>query len=145
MLDTDMLDEGEYWIVESTVPAGFEGSDPILVELNVDASKTCIWDTDGLIGCEPNEGEQSELSLTIVIVDNTPEAEQPTGGVGGAVGTPRASARATLPATDTLGTASTSPAGDSWRIVLLAMAGMLTATLMLTPARAAARRENSAR
>ena len=36
LLDTDLLDEGMYWIVESTVPAGFEGSDPILVELNTD-------------------------------------------------------------------------------------------------------------
>ena len=99
MLDTDLLDEGDYWIVESTVPDGFVGSDPILVELNLDPSKTCIWYSDGLIECEPNEDEE-DLSLTIVIVDNTPEGEPPTGGVGGAVGTPRP--RATLPATDTL-------------------------------------------
>ena len=150
MLDTDLLDEGDYWIVESTVPDGFEGSDPILVELNVDPSKTCIWDSAGLIECEANEDEE-DLSLTIVIVDNTPQEDsvqptekpKPTGDVGGAVGTPRP--RATLPATDTLDGSSTSPAGDSWRIVLLAMAGVLTAMLMLTPARSVVRREDSAR
>jgi hypothetical protein len=149
MLDTDLLDEGEYWIVESTVPDGFEGSDPILVELNVDPSKTCIWDSAGLIECEANQDEE-DLSLTIVIVDNTPEASvqpttqpKPTGDVGGAVGTPRP--RATLPATDTLDGLSSSPAGDSWRIILLAMAGVLTAMLMLTPARSRVRKEDSAR
>jgi hypothetical protein len=150
MLDTDLLDEGDYWIVESTVPDGFEGSDPILVELNVDPSKTCIWDSAGLIECEANQGDE-DLSLTIVIVDNTPEGDsvqptekpKPTGDVGGAVGTPRP--RATLPATDTFDGVSTSPAGDSWRIVLLAMAGVLTAMLMLTPARPVVRREDSAR
>ena len=149
MLDTDLLDEGDYWIVESTVPDGFEGSDPILVELNLDASKTCIWDSAGLIECEANQDEE-DLSLTIVIVDNTPEQSvqptekpKPTGDVGGAVGTPRP--RATLPATDTLDGITTSPAGDSWRIVLLAMAGVLTAMLMLTPGRPVVRREDSAR
>ena len=93
-----------------------------------------------MIECEPNEGDVSELSWTIVIVDNTPES-QPTGGVGGLTGTPRP--RATLPATDTLdGAASTAPAGDSWRLILLVMAGVLTATLMLTPARAVVRKDD---
>jgi hypothetical protein len=149
MLDTDLLDEGDYWIVESTVPDGFEGSDPILVELNVDPSKTCIWDSAGLIECEVNQDEE-DLSLTIVIVDNTPEESvqptdrpNPTGDVGGAVGTPRP--RATLPATDTLDGVTTSSGGDSWRIVLLGMAGLLTAMLMLTPTRTVARKEDSAR
>jgi Prealbumin-like fold domain len=147
LLDTDLLDDGDYWIVETTVPDGYVGSDPILVELNLDPSVTCIWDFGGLIECEPNEGENSELSLTIVIVDNTPESQPtPTGGVGGAVGTPGASARATLPATDTIdGTGTTAPAGDSWRLLLLAMAGVLTAVLMLTPARAAVRKDDLAR
>ena len=104
---------------------------------------TCIWDFGGLIECEPNEGDVSQLSWTIVIVDNSPESQPtPTGGVGGVTGTPRA----TLPATDTLDVAGpTAPAGDSWRLILLAMAGVLTAVLMLTPARAVVRRDDSAR
>ena len=146
MLDTDLLDGGMYWIVETIVPAGFIGTDPILVELNTDPSVTCVWDFGGLIECEANEGDVSELSWTIVIVDNTPEGDTPQnpprGGVGGAVGTPRA----TLPATDTLdGATSTAPVGESWRLVLLAMAAFLTAALVLTPARAAVRRDHRIR
>ena len=82
------------------------------------------------------------MSFTIVLVDNTPKAEPtPTGDVAPATGKPRA----TLPATDTLDAASSAPAGDNWRIVLLAMAGLLTAGLMLTPGRSAIRKEIDAR
>lgn len=144
MLDTDLLDEGMYWIVESTVPSGYVGSDPILVELNVDASQTCVWDAAGLIECKPNDEES--VSFTIVLVDNTPKAEPaPTGDVAPATGKPRATSHATLPATDTLDAASSAPAGDNWRIVLLAMAGVLTAALMLTPGRSVVRKDDSAR
>ncbi|MGK2849574.1 MAG: hypothetical protein ACSLFN_01470, partial [Candidatus Limnocylindrales bacterium] len=55
--------------------------------------------------------------------------ETPTGGVEGATGTPSV----TLPPTDTLG-AGAAPSGDSWRMILLAMAGLLAAALLLTPA-----------
>jgi hypothetical protein len=60
----------------------------------------------------------------------------PTGGVGGATATPAPTAATTLPPTDTLGDAAPATGGDSWRIVLLALAGLLTAALLLTPARA---------
>ena len=89
-----------------------------------------------------NDGEGSDLSLTIVVVTNSPKSEPaPTGDVAPATGKPRA----TLPATDTLDAASSAPAGDNWRIVLLAMAGVLTAALMLTPGRSVVRKENDAR
>jgi prealbumin domain-containing protein len=135
LLDTDLLPGGMYWIVEAVVPNGFVGSDPILVELNLDPSQTCIWDADGLIDCLPNEGQNEGLSLTMVVVDNTPV--QPTGGVGGATGTPRV----TLPPTDTVdGTAPSAPAGDGWRLILIGMAGTLAAALVLTPARVVVRK-----
>ncbi len=141
LLDTDALPAGSYWIVETIVPDGYVGSDPILVELNLDPTMTCVWDAAGLIECSANEGQVEGLSWTIVIVDNTPDA-QPTGGVGGATGTPSI----TLPPTDTIGvTGTTASAGDSWRLILLAMAGLLGATLLLTPARAAERREQPLR
>jgi hypothetical protein len=35
--------------------------------------------------------------------------------------------------------------GDGWRLVLLAMAGALGATLILTPARAVVRKDDNAR
>lgn len=71
-------------------------------------------------------------------VDPTPK---PTGDVGPSTGKTNPP-HATLPATDTLDAVSSAPASDSWRIVLLAMAGLLAAALMLTPARAAARKQD---
>jgi len=136
LIDTDVLPGGMYWIVEVVVPAGFTGSDPILVELNLDPSQTCVWDADGLIECAPNQGEV--VSFTVVIVDNTPV--QPTGGVGPLTGTPKP--KATLPPTDAIDGTSSAPAGDGWRLALLGMAGMLSAALVLTPARAAVRRDD---
>jgi hypothetical protein len=65
----------------------------------------------------------------------TPE-ETPTGGVGGATATPAATAGTTLPPTDTLGDTGTTTGGDSWRLILLALAGVLATGLLLTPARA---------
>ncbi len=62
----------------------------------------------------------------------------PTGGVEGATATPPPAATAahTLPPTDTLGDAGTTSRGDSWRIVLIALAAVLATALLLTPARA---------
>jgi hypothetical protein len=137
MIDTDLLAPGEYWIVEAVVPTGFIGTDPMLVELNTDPAVSCIWDYTGFVDCVPNQGDVEGLSWTIVIVDNTPivASPSPSGGVEGATGTPGAPG-ITLPPTDTLGSTS-APAGDSWRLVLLGMAGIVAAALLLTPARAA--------
>jgi hypothetical protein len=61
----------------------------------------------------------------------------PTGGVGGATATPpAATAGTTLPPTDALGDTAPASGGDSWRLILLALAGTLAAALMLTPAKA---------
>jgi len=69
----------------------------------------------------------------------TPEpTPTPTGSVLSEVGTPKV----TLPPTDTLSESTQAPAGDSWRLILLAMAGILTTTLLLTPAPARARRKD---
>ena len=146
LLDTDQLEPGWYWIVEAVVPAGFVGSDPILVELNTDASVTCAWDALGLIECEDNTGDVTELSWTIVLVDNSPveETPAPTGGVGGATGTPGLPG-ITLPPTDTLSDGPDVLAGDGWRLILLAMAGLMAAALLLTPATAVVHREDRRR
>ncbi|MEO5884178.1 MAG: cell wall anchor protein, partial [Candidatus Limnocylindrales bacterium] len=60
----------------------------------------------------------------------TSTATPPTGAVEGVTGTPGT----TLPPTDTLATDATAPAGESWRLILLAMVGLLAAALLLTPA-----------
>jgi len=145
LLDTDQLEAGSYWIVESVVPEGFIGSDPILVELNTDPSITCAWDAGGLIECEENVVDVDGLSWTIVIVDNTSieETPTPTGGVGGATGTPGPGV--TLPPTDTLSPEPTIFAGDGWRLILLAMAGLMAAALLATPARVVVREDDAHR
>jgi hypothetical protein len=144
LLDTDLLDPGEYWIVESVVPAGFVGTDPILVQLNIDPSITCIWDSTGLVECVPNEGAVENLSWTIVIVDNTPVTVTPSssGGVGGATGTPGRPAP-TLPPTDALTVDANTTVSDGWRLILLVLAGALAATLVLTPGGAAVRKDDA--
>ena len=77
ILTFDNLAGGSYWIVETVVPDGFVGSDPILIDLNLDASVVCLWDSTGFLGCEDAAGEGAS---DVVFVDNTPEgAPTPTG------------------------------------------------------------------
>ena len=75
----------------------------------------------------------------------TPTAP-PTGGVGGATGTPPpgGTAAPTLPSTSTLDGQGTGPT-DGWRMILLAMAGVLAAALLLTPAGAVVRKDDRSR
>jgi prealbumin domain-containing protein len=147
LVDTDQLQAGWYWIVEAVVPAGFTGSDPILVELNTDSSVICIWDASGELECFENGNIDVEgLSLTIVLVDNSPieATPAPTGGVGGATGTPGVPG-VTLPPTDTLSDGSSAPAGDGWRLILMAMAGLMAAGLLVTPTRVVVREDDTRR
>ncbi len=152
LLDTSQLEAGWYWIVEAVVPAGFTGSDPILVQLNTDSSVTCAWDAIGLIDCIDNPADVEGLSWTIVFVDNTPivatptptPTPAPTGVVGGATGTPNVPG-VTLPPTDTLSAGPSAPAGDGWRLILLAMAGLMAAALLVTPARVVVRKDETRR
>jgi hypothetical protein len=62
----------------------------------------------------------------------------PTGEVLAETGAPAV----TLPPTDTLSGSTQAPAGESWRLILLAMAGILATTLLLTPAMSPARRRD---
>ncbi len=136
LLDTDPLVAGRYWIDETIVPDGYVGSDPILVELNLDSTQTCVYDALGLIECSPNDGEPEGTSWTVVIVDNTPD-DGSTGGVGGATGRPRL----TLPPTDLAEPDAAPGIGEGWRFALIGIAGLLAATLLLTPARLVRREE----
>jgi hypothetical protein len=129
--------------VETVVPAGYSGSDPILVELNTDSQVSCVWDLFGLIECTANEGDVSGLSWTIVEVANSPTqaSPSPTGGVEAATGTPGI----TLPPTDTVTGGPGTTAGDGWRLVLLALAGLIGAALLLTPSRVVVRTDDRRR
>jgi hypothetical protein len=74
--------------------------------------------------------EPTPAPTAVVTAEPTPDpTPAPTGGVGGATGSPSV----TLPPTNTIGE-SGGGTGDSWRVVLLAMAGLLAAALLLTPA-----------
>ncbi len=103
------LPAGDYWIVESTVPDGYIGSDPLLIALNVDPNLTCFYDL-GTTECE-EVIEPDGTAYTFIVLENTPVAEptplptqgtpepSPTGSVAGATGRPSI----TLPPTDMLG------------------------------------------
>jgi hypothetical protein len=71
----------------------------------------------------------------------------PTGGVGGATGTPGggaggATSDPTLPSTSSIDQVS-GPTSDGWRLILLALAGLLAAALLLTPARTVIRKDDT--
>jgi hypothetical protein len=93
---------------------------------------------------EDTEPTPTPTPVTDVEPTTTPAPPEPTGEVGGSTGTP-AAPRATLPPTDTIDGAGEMMSGDGWRLVLLAMAGALGATLILTPARAVVRKDDNAR
>jgi hypothetical protein len=125
-------------------------------ELSIDA---CVEPTPSPtpVPVEPTPTPEPEIEIvpeptptpTPVVTDveptATPKAPEPTGEVGGSTGTPAATSRATLPPTDAIDGDATTPAGDGWRLVLLLVAGALAGTLLLTPARAAVRKDDSAR
>ncbi len=60
----------------------------------------------------------------------------PEDSIGGETETPAI----TLPPTDTFGSGPMAPANDSWRILLVLMAGILASLLILTPSPATRRR-----
>jgi hypothetical protein len=67
--------------------------------------------------------------------------DPPTGTVEAATATP---AR-TLPSTSTIDGSGNGPMNDGWRVVLLALAGILAAALLLTPATAVVRKDDRRR
>jgi hypothetical protein len=67
-----------------------------------------------------------------------PPTAAPTGSVEAATATP---AR-TLPSTSTIDGSGNGPMNDGWRVVLLALAGVLAAALLLTPATAVVRKDD---
>ena len=60
----------------------------------------------------------------------------PENSVGGATETPAI----TLPPTDTFGSGWMAPANDSWRILLVVLAGIIASVLIPTPSPATRRR-----
>jgi hypothetical protein len=132
VLEYHDLVDGNYWVVEVVTPEGFTGTEPLLIPVDGDGPG-CFFDRSGELGCSDDPEDEG---ISFVFVDNTPEGQPtatpaPTGSVGPGVS---ATPRRTLPPTDALGSFG-QPAPDSWRLVLVAIAAILSATLVLTPAR----------
>lgn len=142
LLDTQKLGPGRYW-VDADPPTGHEAPAPILVELNTDGSRTCVWDAAGLIECQANDAGAEGLSWTMVLVRNAPAATPtaspapaptavptdptpaPTGEVHEANGRPAV----TLPPTDRAATIRERPdsAPPLWVLLLLASLSVVMA------------------
>ncbi len=90
----------------------------------------------------PNPTPTPNLPTPPVIVPTptpTPEpTPEPTGEVLAETGAPQV----TLPPTDALSGSTQAPTNESWRMILLAMAGILATTLLLTPTMAPAKRKD---
>ena len=98
---------------------------------------TDTWDASRL--AVPVDGVELTVEFTadeqqaVSSIECPPEVAPPTGEVGGAVGTPGATARATLPPTDTIaGNDATSPGSLA---VIAALVGASTGLVVLVPRR----------
>ncbi len=109
--------------------------------MQCDRADACAADACAADACPPDPGSADACAADACSATPAPPTPAPTptpeGSVGGATATPpAATATTTLPPTDTLGEVASTTGGDSWRIVLLALAATLAAALLLTPARA---------
>jgi hypothetical protein len=78
---------------------------------------------------------------TQTINPTDPPTPAPTGSVEAATAT----AGRTLPSTSTIDGSGNGPMNDGWRVVLLALAGVLATALLLTPATAVVRKDDRRR
>ena len=103
---------------------------------------TDTWDASRL--AVPVDGVELTVEFTadeqqaVSSIECPPEVAPPTGEVGGAVGTPGAPARATLPPTDSLSSAPMESTGAA--VVAAGLVGLSAGLLMLLPRRRRARR-----
>ncbi len=120
--------------------------------LNWTAEGQAFYNNDCNIPPEPTPTPTSAPTPTPTpTLAPTPEPTlepTPTGGVGGATGTPAggaggATADPTLPSTSTIDGQGSGPIGEGWRMILLALAGVLAAALLLTPARVVIRKDDA--
>ena len=93
----------------------------------------------GRVGGEVVTEEPVEFTIEECPTEPTPAPTPeptPAGGVGGATDAACRNGRHHAPADRHAGDAAQTTGGDSWRLILLALAGTLAAALLLTPARA---------
>lgn len=146
---TITLDDGSATVsLQEVVQAGYNLLDAICIQepaSEVDlrqlrAARLKIMQDDGIGKLVGNTltFEVPADTVTLCGFLNQPKKATPSGGVEGATGTPKL----TPPSTDAFGAGATSaPANDTWRLMLIAMAGLLATILVLTPATKKARKE----
>ena len=129
-VSVDITEDGapasvEEWVmVDGSCEVTADANEQIDVAAVGDLRGTLVLEDGAMLDIVVNAGETVTCTFT-----------NETGEVAGETATPKV----TPPPTDTLPITGT-PGGDSWRIALLAIAGLLATLLLLTPAPARARR-----
>ena len=118
------LDPGETWTYTCTKIVATTTSNTATATGHYgDQSVTATASATVTVGTTPN-------NPTPTPSPSASPSPSPTGAVGGATGKPHV----TPPPTDALGGTTGQPVGDTWRLILLALAGLLASILLLTPA-----------
>ena len=102
-------------------------STPASTEPSVAPSPSTPASTEPSVAPSPSIPPSPEGSVLASTAVNSPSPAQSAGAVLGATGTPRV----TLPPTDT--SVGSTPSSGNWRILLVALAGVLAGVLVLTP------------
>ncbi len=134
---TVTADATGYFCVDAyTIEVGDDGEYTVDV---VGASKNDNYRVNGTVPeSAPPSQDVSAPPSQEVSAPPSQEVSAPPSGDGGVLGE-TATPKVTLPPTDALGGTS-GPSSDSWRMLLIAMAGLLATILVVTPSRSARRR-----
>ena len=95
--------------------------------------------------CGQADSKSDNFKVGVIATPTPTPVPTPTGGVGGATTPPTATPAPTLPSTSTIDSTGSGSTGEGWRVILLAMAGVLAASLLLTPAGAVVRKDDASR
>ena len=138
---------------DSGTPGSFDWTstfpiDAVFVKAGNDSHHLYVYDPESMGDTDlgPQAGAGNGISHISFCYDVDPDptptptpeptpTPTPEGSVGGETGTPTI----TLPPTDTIG-GPAAPSSDSWRMMLVLMAGVLASALILTPNRVTRRR-----
>jgi hypothetical protein len=93
----------------------------------------------------PTDAPTATPTGSVLPTQTTNPTDPPTAAPTGSVEAATATAARTLPSTSTIDGSGSGPMNDGWRVVLLALAGVLAAALLLTPATAVVRKADRKR
>jgi hypothetical protein len=93
----------------------------------------------------PTQAPTATPTGSVLPTQTTNPTDPPTAAPTGSVEAATATAGRTLPSTSSFVGSGNGPMNDGWRVVLLALAGVLAAALLLTPATAVVRKDDRRR